>query len=243
MSNPMMNLIKTSLLILVMTVVSTASMAEVLDRETALQRLDSMSAALEALPRTGLHSQDAGRMFLIQSAVSTARQTITEVGVGHMRAVNALQNLLARFRYSNMFFTFIRTRRNAVHLASLLDSVTFLRTASGVGENPFSLVIQAHLEQLGQAIRQLKNQGGLSAELRAGCTALLSPVGHAIAAVSMGDKPDAEALRELTALRAKVNALYPELNRALSVASAAPLALEVMGINEFLGEVTSVELP
>ena len=200
-----------------------------------------MQASLDAIPRNGLHQQDEGRLFIVKQAVSQSQTSIRDLGVGHLRAVNDLQNLLSRFRYSSMFFTFIKTRRNEIHLRSLLEQVTALRQSSGIEENPFSLVLKAHLEELGAVLRQIKNQGGLPESLRSGCNALLTPLGHALAAVSQGDKPDAEALRLLTALRVKVSALYPDLSRVTAVASAAPLALEVMGINEFLAEVTSVE--
>jgi hypothetical protein len=218
-----------------------AAAGEVLDKETALQRLDAMNASLNALPRLGLHAQDVGRIFMIVQSVRQCQSAIMDVGVGHQRAVNAMQSLLSRFRYSSMFFTFITTRRNEATLRNLLENVRTLRQTSGVEENPFSVVIKAHLTSMGEALRQLKGQGGITESLRGQCTYLLAPLGHALAAVDPGDKPNAEALRLLSELRAKVTAIYPELSRATEIASAAPLALEIMGINEFLAEVTAVE--
>ncbi len=202
------------------------------DPASAIRELDSALGELNAI-RPSLHYQDEGRLYVLEQSVKDTRDGVASKGLLHLAVRNLYTRMLDRFRYSDGFFTFVRTRRNEISIRALLTTILSIRKSVGVDTEPSSKRLEAHFLQLHGSLSELMKQDGVSAELRASLQGADRKLADAIAVASLGDT--AKAIRKAREIHLIVRALYPGLHHLAAMNPAFGLTLEIIGVNEFLG--------
>lgn len=204
-------------------------------RDAAVVRadLDQLLLDLERARETA-HVQDEGRLFVLEKLTRDLRESLSTRGLGHAATTRLTHQLILRFRHSDRFFVFIRTGRNGAALDAAQARVAALRQDVGFDEEPFAQVVRSSLEQIHASVAELLRRGELPPALESGLRALVPKLGAAIAVARQGDRP--QAFAQASSLHAEIRALYPQLQGLANRSPSYELVLEILGVNEFLGE-------
>ncbi len=206
---------------------------------TAKNQLETILKNLDYVKNNGLHIQDTGRIYILQQSTNEVLQSLNEKGLGNLQTLNKYQYLIVRFRFSTQFFEFIRTVRTEKAIADTLNLMTEIRKERGFDDEPYSKILRGNLQQMWNSLRQIAKSDATPDEIKTRINALTTDFGNAIALADQGDRP--KAFEKSTALFYKVRDLYGALQSLAGSPDIFRYGLEVMGLNEFVGEYAQVE--
>lgn len=186
-----------------------------------------------------VHSQDEGRLHVLAQLAQQLLGSVETNGLGHSQTVQLNYQLLVRFQYSEHFFKFIQTRRNASEIREILALVTLLRSEFGFDELPHGHVLRSNIEQLHQSIVSLLATDATDESLRTNLAKLIPELANALALSRQGDRPT--AFRATVSMHRKIKLMYPQLLKISGKKPSFEFVLEILGVNEFLGEFAQAE--
>lgn len=207
--------------------------------ENAKHQLGQILANLDHIKKSGLHMQDEGRIFILERGVNEVLASVNEKGIGNLRTLNLYQQLIVKFRFSIQFFEFIRTIQTEKQIAHTLELMQKIREERGFDDDPYSKVLKSNLEQIHNSLVQIARMNNTPSDIQKRIQALTPQFGAAIAIADQGDRP--KAFDKAIELYRSVKDLYGALQQLSSDPAAFRLALEVMGLNEFVAEYSQVE--
>jgi len=215
---------------------SISSADEVKEAKTQLQEI---SEQLEFIRKTGMHLQDEGRIYILQQVVTAVKNSIEEKGIGNVRTLNFYQQLIIKFRFSTQFFEFVRTTSTEKQIANILSAVKDIREKRGFDDDPYSKILKSNLEQMFNSLTQLARASSTPSNIKQQIRALTPLFGVAIALADQGDRP--KAFAKATEIFQSLRSMYGALQSLSGSPAAFRYVLEVMGLNEFIGEYSQVE--
>ncbi len=210
------------------------------DSRNTVVTLDEVNKDLEELYSRGTHMVDQGRIFILKKSASDVSVAIQEKGPVHRTTINALTNMIIKFKFSSQFFELIRTKRNQDLLQRILSGVARVREDMGMDDDPYLKILKPNLIRIAEIIEGTTKDSQVSREIRDKLNSLLVPLANAIALADQGDRPIAfKIASEFYLLLRK---LYPLVRSLADVPSKSAVYLELIGTNEFIGEYAQVEL-
>jgi len=202
--------------------------------EDAKQELVDMQSRLEFIRLNGLHDQDLGRILKLQKTTGAVQRSIDENKLMSMATFNAYKQQDVQYRYSILFFEFIRTNRTEQAIKELLTLVTKIRQKLQLDEDPFNKILASNFKQLRDSMEGLKKLAETPASLLAEFPKILVLIGTA-ESLSLGEGDRPKAFKAARQAYWPLFHLYPQFQSITSKDGNA-LVLEILGLNEFIGE-------
>ena len=151
-----------------------------------------------------------------------------------MATFNAYKQQDVQYRYSTLFFEFIRTTKTEKSIAELLLLVTQIRQKLQLDEDPYNKILASNFKQLRDSMEALKKLSEIPDLLLAEFPKILVLIGLA-ESLSLGEGDRPKAFKAAREAYWPLLDLYPQLQAITSKAGYA-LVLEILGLNEFIGE-------
>jgi hypothetical protein len=204
----------------------------------AQDQLTSLTSLLDQITQQGLQQADEGRILILKQAAQKVLDSLSTKGLGNMQTINRYQELIVKFRYSAQFFQFIRTQSTEDAIKQVLATVEQIRKDRGFDDTPYTQFLKSNLSEMVNAIRMLLKDPVLEPAVGQKLKALLPLFADAIAQGDQGDRPHAFAAA--TEVFKQMRGLYPTLQTLHASQPSSQLALEIMGLNEMVGEYAQV---
>lgn len=203
------------------------------------QILISIQESVTKLLDRGVYEADRPRVFVLKQSAEKALVRYQEQPL-HRETFYLIFNLYVRFKISHDFFQFIRTGFNAATIDTLYQDYDALQKELGLDDSPFMRIIATNLEQMLAAVQIVSRHEQVSGDLQKKMAALIPELGKAISVANNGDRPS--AFREAARIYILVRGHYTELESELAGSQVLFIYyMEIIGINEFIGDFAEVE--
>jgi len=204
-----------------------------------IENLNKIQKDLDIIYKSGVHLYDQGRLYILHKSAGDMINSYNTNGPIHKTTQNAIINLIIKFRFSSQFFELIRTERNEPVIKSLITSMTNLKRNTGFDDDPYNKILKPNLDQIAKLFSFIIKEPSVATELKNNLNTMRVQLADVIAKADQGDRPI--AFKAATDFCKALRLFYKQLSPLANQSSTTSYYLELVGLNEFIGEYSQVE--